>query len=406
MTTPDSALHQRVKGTFVGPVAPRLDQPRPAVVPINWHAYDIPRLYDIVRREDDEIAWQQARGFENLAQLLLSHHDSLRCQRDSLSDAWSPDTSPAAARFFPLLDELIRSMAEDAIAHASTSRGMHAILTALKTLKEQIGQLKREWDRITTDWVPEWWDHAAEDVNRRARELFQKMDATVGDYRQQLVIPSLYTDPDRAAGMAIPEPHSAPMSLARRRSHAQAAGGDPAIAAVPAEPTVPPPPTPGHDPVLRRGPELQGVANVPQPVLAAPGAPISLLPVPPGNIHLPGGGAYVLPGPGIGRGSWVYPMPPSTPAPPGPGGVGPAASPAAGGLGRAGGDAARPVKRIMVWQIACGVPPVIGEASPADALADEQLRLASESFADWFSDLATPWTDDLKVEPTRTEPRP
>ncbi|WP_117209916.1 hypothetical protein [Allorhizocola rhizosphaerae] len=396
MTTPDSVLHQRVKGTFVGPVAPRLDQPQPAVVAINWNAYDVPRLWDMVRRDDDEAAWTQARGFENLAQLLLAHHDSLKRLRESLSNAWSPDTSPAAARFFGFLDALIDSLAEDAVAHGSTSRGVYSILTTLKTAKERVGQLKQEWDRVTTDWLPEWWDHAAENLNRRAREVMQRMDAAVGDYRQQLIVPSQYAYPTSIGSMALPEERSGYRAAVVRKTRDAAAATGEAEAEVAA--TAPPPAVPGIDPVMRRGPQLQGVANAPQLVAAVPGAPVSVLPVPPGNAYAPGGGAYVLPGPGIGHGRWVYPMPPpqSTPTHH----ANSTMSPLSTMRQHANTDRG---KRTMVWQVASGVPPVIGEASAQEALAEEQLRLAEAEFADWFADLATPWTDDLKVDLPRTE---
>ena len=66
-TSSGERLHQLVDGTFVGPLVPRQDQPVITAIPVDWNAYDVPRLWDAVCREADELAWLQARGFENLA---------------------------------------------------------------------------------------------------------------------------------------------------------------------------------------------------------------------------------------------------------------------------------------------------------------------------------------------------
>jgi hypothetical protein len=109
---------------------------------------------------------------------------------------------------------------------------------------------------------------------------------------------------------------------------------------------------PGYDPAPP--------ATLPQSVPAVPGSPISLLPVPPGNPHAPDGGAYVLPGPGIGPGGWIYPRP---------------GSPAEAGE----------AQRAGVWDVAQGVSPIIDEMV-------DTVPVPDNDFIDWFSELATPWT--------------
>jgi hypothetical protein len=430
VTQPDPEPHHLVKGTSVGGAATRQDQPQPKVLLLNWDSYDVPRLWDMVRREDDEIAWGQAQGFENLAQVLVEQHDNLARLRDSLSGAWDPQTSQAAAKFLEFLDNLIESMASDAIAYASTGRAMHAILTVLSDTKQKVAQLKQEWDEVTTDWVPEWWDHAADRLNRLARAMLAETDAAIGDHRERLSVPADYVYPPIVSDLMVAVEASGRVTPAVVR---QSSVSDPGAGPHTGPDTGrglgdeagmvrPPPPVPGHDPLLRRGAELAGLSHVPQPVAAVPGSPISLLPVPPGNPYAVGGGAYVLPGRGIGQGRWIYPMPPvsGTAFSPGisrspsaaetghpagsQGGAVPAAGPSAGTSGRGGERAGR---RMLVWQVAQGVSPVIGQPPRAAELAEEQLRLAGEAFPDWFAELATPWSDDLKVTPPRrTEPNP
>lgn len=353
-------------------------QPTVEVQPIDWGAYDVPRIWDAVRLEDDFLAWEQVKGFENLATLLIAQQARLRRLRETLVAAWDPAKHPAAAHYVALLDDLIRSVEQDAIAHASTSRALHAILTTLKAAKERIGLLKREWDNVTTDWIPEWWDNQAGDLNRRARHVMRQAEEAIADHRRRLLLAPVYAYTGTAS-----EPDHGNSSRSEVR---------------PKRTIVPPPPVPGYDPVpseyqapqhqapQHQSPELQGLPpprGVLQHVPAVPGSPISLLPVPPGNPYAPGGGAYVLPGPGIGRGGWIYPMH-SSPSGPQAGPQSPEAMPASG--------QARPREegkprraRLMVWDVAQGVPPVIGD--PIDA-----APVPDDDFIDWFAELATPWT--------------
>jgi hypothetical protein len=386
-------LRRVVDGTFVGPVAHRHDPPSIAVTPVDWNAYDVPRLWDALRHEADELAWTQAHGFENLAQLLLSQHEDLQRLRDDLAGSWDPRTNLSAVNVFLFLDELIAAMAEDAVAHACTSRGLYAILTALTTAKDHIEQIKRRWDSVTTDWVPEWWDHEAENLNTNARQIIAAADKTSGDHRQQITIPALYEYPEFVSHLRPPPPE---LDLAEPDR-----GGETGTAAGSPIPTggvqlVPPPPVPGYEPVLARSPQLQSLAGVPQLVPAVPGSPISLLPVPPGHPYAPAGGAYVLPGPGIGRGGWIYPMPAS------PSRVSPAPAASVDGQGRG----QRPARRHgeLVWEVAKGVPQVIGSDPPSVGGQASQLPEAHEmAFVEWFADVATPWADDLTIEIRRPE---
>jgi len=338
-------------------------QPAVEVQPLDWGAYDVPRIWDAVRREDDFLAWEQVKGFENLAQLLTAQQGRLRRLRETLVTAWDPATHPASARYVALLDDLLRSLEQDAIAHTSTSRALHAILTTLKAAKERIGLLKRKWDEVTTDWIPQWWDNQAGDLNRRARHVIRQAEDAIADHRRRLLLCPGYAYTSTAS-----EPDQGYTSSVAHR---------------PKRRIVPPPPVPGYDPVPQQAqPEVpQDARAVLQRVPAVPGSPISLLPVPPGNPYAPGGGAYVLPGPGIGPGGWIYPMP-GRAAQAGPAGVMPAAgqgNPREDGKARRAGH--------MVWDVSQGVPPIIGEPAEADAVQDDE-------FLDWFAELSMPWTTE------------
>lgn len=401
-----------VKGEFIGPVQTTFSpQPVFQAAQTNWLAYDVPRMWDSVRGEASDVAWAQVRGWENLGQLLAAHHDSLARLREGLAAGWDPERSPAAKAFFRVVDDLIFSLREDAYAHSATARSLDGILSVLTTAKDKLGNMKSEWDGVTTDWLPEWWDGAAADLNTQARQVMIESEQAVKQYRTRLVIPAEYEVRDSVSTIVEPPPPPPPPPPAVKTI----GKGKPGTVAVGGGPATPPPPVPGHDPVLPGGPILEGM---PQPVPAVPGSPISVLPVPPGNAYAPTGGAYVLPGPGVGRGGWIAPMPvPASIAnsaaaahrgasagsaagvmPVTGMAVPPTAGPDRGSRGGRAGD--------VVWQIAQGVPPVIGDV-PAPAPKQEQtpeIATVEKAFVDWFADVATPWTDDLSVTlPRRTD---
>lgn len=412
----NTAITAVVKGEFIGPVQ-TVFTPQPEFIAFctNWDAFDVPRLWDSLRNEnEDKDAWTQARGWENLGQLLADQHDRLLRLREGLASGWDPQKSPAARVFFGVLDGLLASMREDAYAHASTARGVDGILSTLKTAKEKLAPLKEEWDSVTTDWLPEWWDHAADDLNREGRAALAEADKAVKDYRRRIVIPAEYdyrafSSTFEGGPTTPPGPGpSVPPGGSLKPPRPGSAGG------APLPPS--PPPVPGYNPVLDDGPVLEGM---PQPVPAVPGSPISMLPVPPGSPYAPHGGAYVLPGPGVGRGGWIQPMPVSPAQAPAnaraavgragtPGSMGamPLAAPMGGPAGRnrpGGQGGQRPGD--VVWEVARGVPPVIGEATDPPASPTDESA-ADTAFIDWFADVATPWTDDLKVSINRGTDQP
>lgn len=218
-----------------------------------WGAYDVPRLWDAVRQEDAPLGWEQVCGLRRRADLLAAHVDDLRARRDRLADAWH---GPAALALLGRWDALITTAAEETSHLTVAARGLHGIMTALGAAKQRIEPLARQWDGITSDWIPDFWDEVAAELNDEARTAMLVAAAEIRDHRSRL-------------------PSGSP-------------AGD----------TSPPPPLPGYAPATAVGAHVTGVPN---PVPAVPGQPVSMLPIPPGNPYAPQGGAYLLPGPGVGQ---------------------------------------------------------------------------------------------------------
>jgi len=382
-------------GGFVGPLpyTQLPEQPAFKTWRVDWTGWDVPRIWDIVRADKYETGFEQVRGFAQLSQLLYEYYKQLRLRRNDIANAWE---SPVAELLLTRMDGFAGSLLSEANCARTTASGLHGILETFVKAKAEVGKLHDDWNRVTGDWVPEWWDNAAADLNTKAQEIMRKTDDAVSDYRKQIIVPRPF---DPSIGGAPPPPPPPE-------------GEEPDVG-----PVVPP--IPGYRPVIGEvpefGPELEGLvqaqaASVPRFVDAVPGTPVSMLPIPPGSPYAPFGGAYVLPGPGVGRAGYVVPMPP-----PG-GGSGragggtlmrPSAAPAGAGGAVAGmmpmpmgpmGPAGGPGhgshiyrRRSETWEVAKGVPPLIEPVDDDTFVPDRPSPKQEEAFHDWFTDLAYPW---------------
>lgn len=395
-------------GPFVGPVAaPALpEQPKwhAAWCP-RWDAFDVPRLWDMVEPEGNEAVQDQVLGFRQLAQVLEQFYRLLRSRREQIAMAWQ---SPASAEFLRVLDEYGTELLSNSACSLQTAYALDSTVKSLVTARDQIRELKTQWDDVTTDWVPEWWDHEAANLNQRARQIMAETDKAVAAARPKI------TSPDIVRAHGFPEP---PTVIEEAPDPANEGGFMPASSGSTGRSRMRVPPVPGYDPlvVTPGSPELAEVPGAPRPVPAVPGQPVSMLPIAPGSPYAPFGGAYILPGPGVGRGGYVAPMPPRsgpgsgvggprTVLPPGAYSAGGASGAGAGGMvpmpvagpgGAVGGHGALYRRPNVAWQVDKGVPPVI-KVEHDEFVPDQPSLKQEEEFRDWFSDLAYPWRAEFK----------
>jgi len=232
------------------------------------------------------------------------------------------------------------------------------------------------------------------------------LDATVADLRTQIYWPDTVPRSEYSRDWTVIDPSgsggasdSSTSGAERNDSVTTTSSGRSSIPSVP-----------GASPV--DGPVLSGGIS---PVGVAPGTPPSTLPIPPGVLpSAPNGGAWVLPGPMTGSAGRLLPM-----ARPTTGGVSPVGSfgaaartgatgasgksgvmgmPMGGYGGGAGSGMAANRQRMATeqWEVAHGVPPVIGEvlAAEEDEQEEEALNAAQEEFEEWYRRIATPWEED------------
>ena len=382
---------------FVGPLpAPKIPSQALTQSPhaLNWESFDTPRIWTMVSGEVSDAAWRQMRAFRLLSEALSDQHRRMLALRERLVEAWTPQG--AAVEVLARWDSLTAALESDSMCAYMTAKAMEGILEALSEAREKIVRFNDTWTNVTTDYLPEWWDHKAELTNEKARIAMLGAERAVADHRRRIAVPSLAAtlldDSDDGgdrnpsdggggdSGKSTDEKSPPP-----RRPLAR--GFDASI----------PPPLPGLSPTLD-GP---GLAGSPSPVGVSAATPPSTLPIPPGVSELaPGGGAYILPNRWLTDGR-VLSMPGSKPSAPGnvrsgiagqPGGVpGMIGVPGWAGGSRAG----EPTKRIATeqWEVAVGVPPVIKPPEVPDVEERREVEVDEEleRFREWYRELSMPW---------------
>ncbi|HEX6681794.1 MAG TPA: hypothetical protein VF062_03325 [Candidatus Limnocylindrales bacterium] len=366
----------------------------------------------MVEREGSKAAYEQAGGFTFLADLLHGEYQTWQVHRDRIAQIWE---SPAAQAFLQILDQYGDDLAADEACARRSAFGWYHTVSALDDARKRIAPVRRQWDNVTSSYVPLQWPARAWQLNLEARQVMVETDRRVAEVRPYFTPPrSLAAVHSPEGGDTATDPKAGPVSASALLTGAAGGGTySPRI-----------PPVPGYEPVTTvvagppappelatiGGPEMQSIP--PKLVPAVPGTPVSMLPIPPGNPYAPFGGAYILPGRGVGPGGYVVPMPQPPRGGPvaGPRGMMPTASGGGGGGGMTGmmpmpiagapGAGAAGQGRLyrrpnVQWQADEGVPAVIS-IEQDDYVPDQPSPQQEEQFRDWFSELAHPWESEFK----------
>jgi hypothetical protein len=267
----------------------------------NWDAFNTPRLWAMVADEDDRETWKQVSAMGAMADTLKDQRSRLMQASDALMNAWPPDQNEAAESFRTQVKTLLFRMNDTESKANNTAAALGHVLEALRRAKAEIEPLYRQYLEKSDDLVPDWWDHAEDDLDKQARSHMINAERSVAHHAEEIKAPAAY---NLTVGNYVSEP-ARPFASgggATNRSGAGSAGPAASTDAVQV-PHEPPPPLPGRDPTVsdtppgsvgQIGPGLAGVAH--PGIGAAPGAPT---PIPsttgivdsPGMVIGPGGGA-------------------------------------------------------------------------------------------------------------------
>jgi hypothetical protein len=292
-----------------------------------WGSYNTPRLWAMVKNEDDPDAWRQVAAWGEISGAMKDQRSLLLQAREALVTAWPPEQNSSAAAFVGEVDKLIARMDAAKAEADDTATGLANILEALRQAKNNIEPLWEQYKQKSDDLVPAWWDNAEDELDKQAQAHMITAEQIVQDNVARLRVPDPYalnpTDPhyEPTPKRSDDGPGSGSGTAGAGGSVGGRAGGGTAVP-VPHDPV---PPLPGHEPTIAdglsavdtggsspgdggngSGPGLAGVINPPvgSPPPGAdvlpPGGGASGTGPPPGPVTGPGIGPVV--GPGIGAG--------------------------------------------------------------------------------------------------------
>ncbi|GIE99013.1 hypothetical protein [Paractinoplanes rishiriensis] len=306
----------------------------------NWGAFNTPRLWSMVMNEDRTVGEQQADAWRSLADSVRAQRDALVKAKTDLAAAWPPEDNTSATAFVAELDILINRLTTAAADADSTAGGLENIVGALQTARSTIEPLWEEYKDKSTDWTPNWWDEAEDEIDVKARNAMIAAEARIQESVVLLKVPEKYQLAIEDGSGGDPGDPGGGNPTTYRGGPGGGGGG--AISA--SVPHSPPPPLPGQDAFVpdgtiadintpgldtgvgsgigsgvgAGGPDLAGVIQPGQPPVLPGVEPPHTLPGPgplPSNVGpgptppLPGllpstggGGGLVPPGPGGGRG--------------------------------------------------------------------------------------------------------
>jgi len=185
-----------------------------------WERYDVPRLWLATRGEGTASGWSQVAAWQTLADHQATAVVALRSTRALLERAWPPEESDVASNILARLDELICVAEELAIAAATNTDALHRVVRELAEAKSEIDEVQAAWERVTSEWQPEWWDGMASRLNEDARGRMTRSDDAVERHARSFVVPQApggtttasaqrATDllPDVESGLPLPRGH-------------------------------------------------------------------------------------------------------------------------------------------------------------------------------------------------------
>ncbi|MEV0271724.1 hypothetical protein AB0H43_23335 [Hamadaea sp. NPDC050747] len=412
---------------------------------VNWQAYDVPRIADAIQRDPNERDVIPAASA--VGDLVGHTADLLLTAVGKLEKSWSAK-SEAAAETFAYARALAASLKADADTYHQIAADVGKVVDQIDQARTEIEPLVLEWLRLgeSATATTASLSAAAQDLNRRARGTMSHLDQVVAQlrikgpkaYGPKILPISVGPEHPKKEDRPHREPRTDPDGPGRKdwpRDFPRGggvAGGALFTAAAVVAPAVgysPPPGLPGvatttssssgpsvgssggnrsaaevlneraSEHIYDRaysdydgpGPTLTGGGGPPATPMT-PGAPVSMMPLGMNSGMAPGGGAFVLPGPGVGAGGVVRKATMSWSATPAPqtgtiidGSRGGQLADWAAGLPK---PAAQPVGT-PTWQVPRGGPGVI---MPGAVLGAGSRQVEEEqALKKWYAELAEPW---------------
>ncbi|GIJ77344.1 hypothetical protein SAMN05443287_105228 [Micromonospora phaseoli] len=127
----------------------------------DWYLMNVVDMWACLQDHDTDNHWRHVAGWRKVCDLAGQHLGRLRTYRESLAQAWPPETNAASRAYLVELDALIDQAQRTHDAAASNQTALSAATQALSSTRTQIKkiydeyagklQLKRSWEETAAD---------------------------------------------------------------------------------------------------------------------------------------------------------------------------------------------------------------------------------------------------------------
>jgi hypothetical protein len=180
----------------------------------DWTGMDVLAMWQAVENQDTTAHYQLLTGWQRSYELTLEHLGQVQNYRQSLAEAWPPETSAASAAYIQRLDDLIANLQTTYDAAVANHDAFASATLAISMSRDDV---KKIYDEYTANQAkleefksqprpiskfpippqkPPVPDGRQEELNNQARTVMFGLSGEIMQAKSQIVKPALY-DPDR-----------------------------------------------------------------------------------------------------------------------------------------------------------------------------------------------------------------
>jgi hypothetical protein len=173
----------------------------------NWMDMDVIAMWQAIENQDTTAHYQLLTGWQRSYELTLEHLGQVKNYRQSLAEAWPPETSAASAAYVQRLDDLIANLQTTYDAAVANHDAFASATLALSMSRDDV---KKIYDEYTANQVkleefknqprpvskfppppqkPPVPDERQEELNNQARTIMFGLSGEIMQAKSQIVKP-------------------------------------------------------------------------------------------------------------------------------------------------------------------------------------------------------------------------
>ncbi|GAB1691222.1 hypothetical protein [Krasilnikovia sp. M28-CT-15] len=158
----------------------------------NWDSYNLPAIWEMLRKENSCTGADRVLAWEGLATSVREQHGRLLKAGEDLAAVWPPEKNESAHRFQFLIGQLATSMTETLTCAEDTRAGLRGVMEAIGTAQSTIRTLADGRAEVSDDWIPRFIDHAEDEYDEQAQQAMREAEAAIQDHNPQIRAPELF----------------------------------------------------------------------------------------------------------------------------------------------------------------------------------------------------------------------